>query len=539
MTYKILITDELSPQGLTYLTEAEDISFDIVRNLTSEELAARITEYEGLIVRSSVKVTEAVLAAAPRLKVIGRAGVGVDNIDVAAASVRGIIVMNTPGANTIATVEHTVALLLALCRHIPQAYSRLKQGVWDRKNFLGIQLHRKTLGIIGMGRIGSMVARRCQAFEMEVLTYDPYLSDEVALDLKVKPVDLPELFAKSDFIALHAALTDNTEKIINAEAIAQMKDGARIINTARGGLIDEAALLDGLRSGKIAAAALDVFTEEPLAPDSELLKLDNVIITPHLAASTIEAQRDVGTQIVIQMIDALRGRDFRNAINMPIMDVNLLKELQPFLKLAERVGSLQTQLAERAIQRVEVEIKGEEISEQIKAITVAILKGLLEPVLHQPINYINAPHLAQQRGIVVSQTRGLLTPDYPNLISCRVEWKGGSRTVAATLFNDDEPRLVQIEGYRVDVRPEGTILVTHSRDLPGFIGRVGTLLGQHNINIATWRTGRSAPGGMAISFISVDSDVPEPVMRALQQIELILKVQKVKLDDEAEADLEE
>src|SRR5262245_6071374 len=270
MTYKILITDELSPQGLTYLTEAEDISFDIVKNLTSEELAARIGEYEGLIVRSSVKVTEAVLAAAPRLKVIGRAGVGVDNIDVAAASVRGIIVMNTPGANTIATVEHTVALLLALCRHIPQAYSRLKQGVWDRKNFLGMQLHRKTLGIIGMGRIGSMVAKRCQAFEMEVLTYDPYLTDEVALDLKVKPVDLPELFAKSDFIALHAALTDNTEKIINAKAIAQMKEGVRLINTARGGLIDEEALIAGLCSGKIAAAALDVFTEEPLAPDSEL-----------------------------------------------------------------------------------------------------------------------------------------------------------------------------------------------------------------------------------------------------------------------------
>jgi D-3-phosphoglycerate dehydrogenase len=380
-----------------------------------------------------------------------------------------------------------------------------------------------------MGRIGSMVARRCQAFEMEVLTYDPYLSDEVALDLKVKPVSLPELFAKSDFIALHAALTSHTEKVINTEAISQMKKGVRLVNTARGALIDEEALIEGLRSGKIAGAALDVFTEEPLSPESELLTMDNVIVTPHLAASTIEAQRDVGTQVVIQMLDALRGSDFRNAINMPIMDANLLRELHPFLRLAEKVGSLQTQLAEKAIQRVEVEIKGEEITEHIKAITVAILKGLLEPVLHQPINYINAPHLAQERGIVVSQTRGLLTPDYPNLISCRVEWKGGSRTIAATLFNHDEPRLVQIDGYRVDVRPEGTILVTHSQDLPGFIGRVGTLLGQHQINIATWRTGRSAPGGRAISFISVDSDIPETVMQALRQIELILKAQKVKL----------
>jgi D-3-phosphoglycerate dehydrogenase len=308
-----------------------------------------------------------------------------------------------------------------------------------------------------------------------------------------------------------------------------MKPGARLINTARGGLIDEAALIEGLQSGKIAGAALDVFTEEPLSPRSPLLQLDNVIITPHLAASTIEAQADVGAQIVAQMLDALRGLDFRNAINMPIVDANLLKTLQPCLTLAEKVGSLQTQLADDAIERVEVELKGEEISEHIKAITVAILKGMLEPILHQSVNYINAPHLAHERGIAVSQTSRLPTPDYPNLISCRASWKGGSRMVAATLFNDSEPRLVQIDGYRVDVRPEGIILVTRSHDKPGFIGHVGTLLGRHGINIATWRTGRDRPGGLAISFISVDDDVPANVIEAVRNSELVMKVNKVRL----------
>jgi D-3-phosphoglycerate dehydrogenase len=529
MTYRILITDDLSPEGLAQLEAAPDVEFDIVKGLTPTTLAERIPGYDGLIVRSSVKVTEEVLNAADRLKVVGRGGVGVDNIDVNAASLRGVIVMNTPGANTIATAEHTMALLLALCRHVPQAYAKLRAGTWDRKNFLGIQLYRKKMGVIGMGRIGTRVALRCQAFGMEVLAYDPYLSDEVAHDLKVKPVELAELFAQADFITLHAALTDQTEKLIDAEAIAQMKKGVRLINTARGALIDEAALIEGLKSGKIAGAALDVFTEEPLSPDSPLLQMNNVIVTPHLAASTMEAQQDVGTQIVQQLLDALRGHDYRNAINMPVVDAQLLQQLRPFLNLAEKVGSLQTQLAEDAIQRVEVEIKGQEISEHIKPLTVALLKGLLEPVLHQEVNYINAPHLARQRGIVVSQTSGLFTPDYPNLISCQVEWAGGQRTIAATLFHDDEPRLVQIDEYRFDVRPEGRILVMSNHDRPGFIGRVGTILGEHDINIAAWRYGRTNPYGMALSFIRVDSEVPDEVINTLLDFKPVIWIKKVRL----------
>lgn len=530
MTFKILITDDVSAQGLAQLDAAEDVTYDVVKGLSPAELAEHIKGYQGLIVRSSAKVTAEVLQAADVLKVVGRAGVGVDNIDVSAASEQGVIVMNTPGANTIATAEHTMALLLSLVRNLPQAYVQLKAGRWDRKRFTGTQLYHKTIGIIGMGRIGARVAQRCRGFSMKVITYDPYLSDEVAADLKVTPVTLDELFAQSDFITLHAALTDSTEKIINAEAVAKMKDGVRLINAARGALIDEAALLDGLESGKIAAVALDVFTKEPLPADSPLLQLDNVVVTPHLAASTVEAQRDVGTQIVLQMLDALREVDFRNAINMPFSDASILRGMQPYLNLAQKLGSLQAQLAESPIEHVEVEIKGDEIEEHIKPITVGILKGILEPVLHRTVNYINAPHLAQRHGISVSQTTGLHGPDYPNLITCRVELKDGThRTLVATLFNDKEPRIVQIDGWRVDVRPEGHILVTKSHDRPGFIGQVGTMLGAYNINIATWRTGRKEPGGLAISFISVDHEVPPEVINAIRKIDLMETAQTVKL----------
>lgn len=529
MTYRILITDDLSAQCLSLLESAGNVEFDVIKGLTPETLAQRIPGYHGLIVRSSVKVTEEVLAAADQLQVVGRAGVGVDNIDVTAASLRGVIVMNTPGANTIATTEHTMAMLLALCRHIPQAYNSLEAGEWNRKQFTGLQLYRKTIGIIGMGRIGARVALRCQAFGMEVLAYDPYLSDEVALELKVEPVSLPELLARSDFITLHAALTPDTEKIINAGAIAQMKDGVRLVNTARGALVDEAALAAGLKSGKIAGAALDVFAEEPPPADNPLLHLPNVIVTPHLAASTEEAQRDVGVQIVEQVLDALNEVDFRNAVNMPFVDASLLRSLHPFLVLAENVGSLQTQLAEDAIQRVEIEVKGDDLGDHIKPVTVALLKGLLAYTLDQTVNYVNAPHLARRRGIAVSQGSGLPSPDYPNLISCRAEWAGGSRTIIATLFNHNEPRLVQVDSYRVDVRPEGIILVVSNHDRPGFIGRVGTILGEHNINISAWRYGRNQPYGLALSFIGVDSDVPEHVLDVLRGFEPVIWLKKVHL----------
>ncbi|MDM8531437.1 phosphoglycerate dehydrogenase [Anaerolineales bacterium HSG25] len=530
MTYKILITDDLSPQSLIKLEEMDDVTFDVVRGLTPEALAKQIPEYDALIVYSTVTVTEAVFAAANKLKVVGRAGVGIDNIDIKAASMRGVIVMNTPGANTIATTEHTMALMLAMCRHLPQAHTSMKTGEWNRKVFVGRQLYRKTIGIVGMGRIGTRVARRCQAFGMEVIAYDPYLSDDVAHKLKIKPVDLNDLLSQADFISLHAAHTEQTANLINRENIAKMKDGVRIVNAARGGLIDTDALVEALKSGKIAGAALDVFIEEPLAKDSPLLELDNVILTPHLAASTIEAQRDVGTQVVDQVLDALRGKDFRNALNMPIGDVDVLKTLQPYLSVAEKVGSLHAQLADAAINRIEIEIKGREVRDHIKPITVAILKGLLSPVLVETINYINAPLLARKRGIAVSETQGLPTIEYPNIISCRVAWDGGEQTMAVTLFNEDEPRLVQMDKYRLDVRPDGVMLVIGGIDIPGFIGHVGTLLGKHNINIAAFRNGRDKPLGNTLSFLRVDADVPDSVMDALRSLDSVVWVKKVILD---------
>jgi D-3-phosphoglycerate dehydrogenase len=449
MTFRLLVTDDLSPEAVELLDANDDIHYDVVKGLSPEKLAEHIPGYHGLMVRSSAKATKEVIAAGDSLEVIGRAGVGVDNIDLQAASERGVIVMNTPGANTVATAEHTMALLLALCRNVPAAVTSLREGKWERKKYKGVELRDKTLGIIGMGRIGRRVARRCRAFGMEVICFDPYLSDDRAHEMHIERVVFDELLQRSDFITLHAALTPKTRGMINRHVIAKMKPGVRIVNAARGGLMDEPALVEAIESGHVAGAALDVLTKEPPDFDNPLLHMDEVVVTPHLAASTDEAQREVGIQIVKQVIDALHGVDFRNAVNMPVVDGHVLKELRPFLTMAEHLGSLQTQLAEDAITKVEVAIEGEVIDEYIKPITVAILKGMLEPIPTGSVNYVNAPHVAMTRGIVVSQTTGLHTTDYPNIISCRVEWSGGRRTVAATLFSHDEPRIVDVDGFRV------------------------------------------------------------------------------------------
>lgn len=529
MPFRLLITDDLLPEAVALLESAEDIEFDVAKGLSEKQMSQRIAGYHGLVIRGGVEVTAEVIAAGDKLQVIGRAGVGVDNVDLQAASECGVIVMNTPGANTVATAEHTLALLLAVCRNVPQAALTVRHGSWERPNFRGVELRGKVLGIVGLGRIGRRVARRCRSFGLEVICFDPYLSDDRAHEMHVEKVSFDDLLARADFITLHAALTPDTRGLISKEAIAKMKPGVRIINTARGALIDEPALAAALESGHIAGAGLDVLTDEPPDPDNPLLHMDNVIVTPHVASSTHEAQREVGIQIVQQVIDALHGEDFRNTVNMPIVDRAVFKELRPFLDMAERLGSLQAQLAEGVITRVEVAIEGEVIDDHIKPITVAILKGILEPVPTGAVNYVNAPHVAMERGIRVAQTAGLHTTDYPNVISCRVEWDGGRHTAVATLFSHDEPRIVAVDGLRVDVIPAGTILVTASHDEPGFIGKVGTMLGELGINIATWRTGRSEPGGRAVSFISVDSDVPDEAIAELAQTDLIERITKVHL----------
>jgi D-3-phosphoglycerate dehydrogenase / 2-oxoglutarate reductase len=526
--FRILISDKLGADGLERLSQASDASHDLNTGLSKEELLAIIPDYDALIVRSGTKVDADVLAAATNLKVVGRAGMGVDNIDVRAATKRGIIVMNTPQANSIATAEEAMTLMLAASRHTAHAHTSLQAGEWRRSDFVGWQLYRKTLGIIGFGRIGRLVARRAQAFGMEILAFDPFVSEEVGRELGVTLVDLDDLLAQSDYITLHTVLSPDTQGIISAQALRQMKDGVIIVNTARGKLIDEQALTEALQSGKVRAAGLDVFQNEPPA-GSPLIGLPNVIHTPHLGASTHEAQRDVATQIVDQVLDALRGTDFRNAVNMPFSAGPDFADMRPYMQLAERLGVMQNSMATGSIRRVEIEVHGDAVAGMVRPVAAALIKGLMGDFLSEPVNYINAPALAEENGITVSQTKGMSVVDYPNLISCRVFWEGGQRLLAGVLFGGSQPRIVQIDDYHVEANPNGIVLIMQNRDVPGVIGQVGTVMAAHNVNIGEWRMGRYAPGGEALSFINLDSEPPEAVLRALEKIPAVTQVKLVTL----------
>lgn len=524
--FKILISDKLGSVGLERLDQAKDATYDLKIGLSKEELIAILPEYDALIVRSETKADADVLAAGTKLKVVGRAGMGVDNIDVRAATMRGIIVMNTPQANSIATAEQAMALMLAASRFTAQSHAALLAGEWNRSQFTGVQLYRKTLGIVGFGRIGRHVAKRAQAFGMEVLAFDPYVSEEVGRDHGVTLVDLDDLLAQSDYISLHTALLPETDSMINAESIAQMKDGVIIVNAARGKLIDEDALAAALKSGKVKAAGLDVFRKEPPV-GSPLIGLPNVVHTQHLGASSVEAQRDVATQIVDQMLDALRGLDFRNAVNMPFPAGPGFDELRPYMALAEKLGLLQCHLAGGTIRRVEIEVRGEAIDTLIKPVAAGLLKGILQKSISDEVNYINAPVLAEENGVTTSQTKGMTPVDYPNLISCRVQWDGGQRLVAGVLFGGGEPRLVQVDEYSMEAKPEGEVLVLSNKDVPGVIGQVGTILAAYEVNIGEWRMGRDKPGGEALSFINLDSKPETAVLEALAKIPAITIVKLV------------
>lgn len=526
--YKILISDKLGQAGLDRLDLAKDIQYDMKPGLSKEELMAILPEYDALIIRSGTKADADVLSAGKNLKVVGRAGIGVDNVDVRTATMRGIIVMNTPQANSIATAEQAIALMLAASRHTAQSHASLAAGEWKRSQFVGTELYRKTLGIIGFGRIGRLVAKRAQAFGMEILAYDPYVSEEVGQELGVTLVDLDDLLAQSDYISLHTALLPETEKIINAKTIAQMKPGMILINAARGKLVDEQALVEGLKNGQIKTAALDVFQKEP--PESNpLIGLPNVIHTPHLGASTEEAQRDVATQIVDQVLDALRGTDFRNAINLPFQAGPDFAETRPYMELGEKLGLLHCYLANGAIRRVEIEVRGETVQELVKPIAAGLLKGILEKSISEQVNYINAPLLAEENGISVAQAKAASASDYSNLISCRVTWDGGERTLAGMLFGGVEPRIVQVDNYKLDARPDGYVLVMQNKDVHGVIGQVGTILAAYEVNIGEWRMGRDKPGGQALSFINVDSKPGKEVIDALGKISAVTQVKLIQL----------
>ncbi|HSM58993.1 MAG TPA: phosphoglycerate dehydrogenase [Candidatus Sulfomarinibacteraceae bacterium] len=526
--YRILISDKLGQAGLDRLDEVEDASYDMKTDLSKDELLAMIPEYDALIVRSGTKVDKDVLEAGERLKVVGRAGIGVDNIDIREATMRGIIVMNTPTANSVATAEQTMALMLALSRHTAEAHASLKAGEWRRSEFVGVELNGKTLGIIGFGRIGRLVTQRAQAFGMEIVAFDPYVSEEVARELNVLLVDLDDLLTQSDYITLHTAATPETEKMINAETIAQMKPGVRIVNAARGKLIDEQALAEGLKNGKIAAAAVDVYSSEPPL-ENPLLDLPNVLHTPHLGASTIEAQHAVATQIVDQVLDALRGKDVRHALNLPFPAGPSFASTRPYMELAEKMGHLQAALASAPITRVEVEVRGEAVDDLVRPVAAALLKGLLERGLSLPVNFINAPLLAEEQDIAVSQSSGVSDANYPNLISCLVHWSDGESVLSGTLFGGNKPRIVQLGDYQLDANPEGVVLIMQNRDVPGVIGQVGTILAAYDVNIGEWRMGRDAPGSEALSFINLDSQPPEAVLQALEKIPAVTNVRIVTL----------
>ncbi|HZT87036.1 MAG TPA: phosphoglycerate dehydrogenase [Stellaceae bacterium] len=522
---KVLIADELSPRARDIFAE-RGVEVDVAVGLDADELRRRISAYQGLAVRSATKVTAALLEAAPELKVIGRAGIGVDNIDVPAATQRGIVVMNTPYGNSITAAEHAIAMLFALARQIPAADRSTQTGKWEKSRFMGVELTGKTLGIIGCGNVGAIVADRAQGLRMKVLAYDPFLSAERAVDLGVEKVGLDELLARADFVSLHTPLTDATRNIIDAAALARMKRGARLINCARGGLVDEAALAAALDKGHIAGAAVDVFVEEP-ARANPLFGRDSVVATPHLGAATSEAQENVALQIAEQMADFLLTGAVSNAVNVPSLTAEEAARLRPYMKLAEQLGSFAGQLTETGLRAVTIEYEGAIADLNVKPLTAIALTGLLAPQL-ATVNMVNAPVICRERGIAVSETRRADPGDYQTLMRVCVTTERRTRAVAGTLFAGDKPRLVRVEGIPLEGELGRHVLFVRNKDKPGFIGALGQVLGAAEINIATFHLGRTAPGEDAIALVEVDQPLPPPVLDAVRRLPHVIQVKAMR-----------
>lgn len=525
---KVLVADPIAPEGIEILKTVAEV--DVKTGLSKEELAAIIGDYDALAVRSETKVTAEIIAAAKNLKIIGRAGVGVDNIDVEVATNRGILVVNSPEGNTLAAAELTVAMLLALARNIPQADQSLRAGRWDRKKYMGSEVYGKTLGVIGLGKIGREVISRLQAFGMSVLGYDPYLKPEQAEALGIKLVGLDTLYKESDYISVHTPKTKETTGMINAEKLALMKPTVRLINCARGGIIDEVALAEAAKAGRIGGAAVDVFTTEPAPADNPLLGIPNIVTTPHLGASTEEAQVNVAIDIAEQIVEVLNGKPARAAVNMPSVSADMLSRLQPYLTLAEKIGSLHAQLTSSPISEVEVIYAGDFENLPTVHLTRAVLKGLLDPIVPESVNYVNAPTLAAARGIKITESR---TPESGEGSGCvlTVRKRGGNtdREICGTVFSKDNIRILYIDGYRVDIRPSGPMLITQHTDRPGIIGKVGTLLGEAGINIAGMHVGRESEGQGAVMVLKLDTPMPEDLVQQIRRIEGMETARQVQL----------
>ncbi|MFT6556874.1 phosphoglycerate dehydrogenase [Sneathiella sp.] len=522
---KVLISDKMSPKAAEIFRE-RGVEVDEITGMSPEELKACIGQYDGLAIRSSTKATKEIIEAATNLKVVGRAGIGVDNVDIPAATAAGVCVMNTPFGNAITTAEHAIAMMFAVSRHIPAANQSTQAGKWEKSKFMGVELYGKTLGIIGCGNIGSIVADRAIGLKMKVVAFDPFLSPERAVELGVEKVELDELFAKVDYISLHTPITDGTRNIINAENIAKMKDGVRIINCARGGLIVEEDLKAALESGKVAGAAVDVYAVEP-ATENVLFGVENVVCTPHLGASTNEAQVNVAIQVAEQMADYLLVGSVTNALNMPSVTAEEAPKLKPYMDLAKQLGGFAGQVTESGLKKVHVEYEGQAAGLNIKPLTSIILQGLLGPLLDS-VNMVNAPVVAKERGIDVMESINDKADDYQTLIRVTVTTEQRSRDIAGTLYGDKSPRIVSIKGISMEAELGPHMLYVTNKDKPGFIGSLGTLLGAAGVNIATFHLGRNVDVGEAIALIEIDSELTSQTLAEVQSLSHVEQVKSLK-----------
>ncbi len=524
---RVLITDPIE-QVCTDVLQKEGIDVDAKPGLPPDEIKKIIGGYDALIVRSGTKVTADIIAEAKEMRVIGRAGAGVDNIDVNAATHKGIVVMNTPGGNTISTAEHTMALMLSMARNVPQSFQSLQNGKWDRKKYTGTELFGKTLGVIGLGKVGREVAARAKAFGMNVIGYDPLLASEMATKLGLETVSLEDVYKRSDFITVHTPLTEETRGILGEKSFALCKRGVRVINCARGGIIDEQALLKALESGQVAGAAFDVFMKEPPV-DNPLLKHPKVVATPHLGASTEEAQEKVAKQIGEQLVDFFKGRGIAGAVNIVDYQTSVSDELRAYLVLAEKIGSLQAQLLNGKVKSITASYRGTLLQKSSELLSTAVLKGLLDRMMYAPVNFVNASIIAREMGIAVSETKEQDGEHYSQLLTVSVQTDKEERSISGTVFGEKELRIVGIDQLHFEIIPEGHMMFYSNIDRPGMLAAVGSVLASRKVNIAGMSLGRSAPGEKAITVMNVDSDIPEPALNEISKIEGVFEVKTVKL----------
>ena len=523
---KILVSDPIDQVGIDILKQVAQV--DIKTGLPQEEIIKIIPEYDALMLRSGTKVTKAIIEAGTQLKIIGRAGVGVDNIDVPAATRQGIVVVNSPEGNTIAAAEHALAMMMALARHIPDANQSVKDKQWDRKRFVGIEVYKKTLGVVGLGKIGSHVATVAKSMGMKLLAYDPFISKERAEQLGCTLVDLDLLFSESDFITFHIPKTPETENLINAETIAKMKPPVRLINCSRGGIIDENALVEALEQKRIGGAALDVFSEEPLG-ESRLREFSNVILTPHLGASTTEAQVNVSIDVAEQIRDVLLGLPARSAVNIPGLTPDVMEKLRPYLRLAETLGTLVGQLAGGRIEQLTVQLQGDLASNATQPIVIAAIKGLLSQALRERVNYVNAAIEAKERGIRIIETRDASVRDYSGSLHLKAIGSMGEHSATGALLSNGEIRITDVDEFPINVPPSNYMVFTLHRDMPGIIGRIGSLLGSFNVNIASMQVGRKIVRGDAVMALSLDDPLPEGLLAEITKVDGIRDAYTVKL----------